>query len=74
MVYQSKGLKVTAIEVDHGDLLIHQVAAVQPELLKDPLYQVILDHHTKPEEAGEDLMSFRIGREAVEQIQPIAKN
>ena len=102
------------------DLLIHQVAAVQPELLKDPVYQVILDHHTKPEEAGqvftrvqpklavfyhfvllgtakippvsekdvlemtrrtyagplvlgEDLMAFRIGRDAVEQIQPIAK-
>ena len=158
VVYQSNGLKVTAIEVDHGDLLkpafgyrvdydgrsvvisgdtkpnenlirraagtdllIHQVAAVQPELLKNPVYQVILDHHTKPEEAGEvftrirpklavfyhfvllgtakippvsekdvyemtrrtyagplllgeDLMSFRIGREGVEQIQPIAKN
>jgi ribonuclease Z len=90
VVYQSKGVKVTAIEVDHGDLLkpafgyridydgrsvvisgdtkrsdnlirgaagadllIHQVAAVQPELLKDPVYQVILDHHTKPEEAGD---------------------
>ena len=158
VVYQSNGLKVTAIEVDHGDLLkpafgyrvdydgrsvvisgdtkpnenlirraagtdllIHQVAAVQPELLKNPVYQVILDHHTKPEEAGEvftrirpklavfyhfvllgtakippvsekdvfemtrrtyagplvlgeDLMSFRIGREGVEQIQPMAKN
>lgn len=157
VVYQSNGLKVTAIEVDHGDLLkpafgyridydgrsvvvsgdtkpsenlikhsagvdllIHQVAAVQPELLKDPVYQVILDHHTKPEEAGqvftrvqpklavfyhfvllgtakippviekdvlemtrrtyagplvlgEDLMAFRIGRDAVEQIQPIPK-
>ena len=90
VVYQSKGVTVTAIEVDHGDLLkpafayrvdfdgrsvvisgdtkrsdnlirgaagtdllIHQVAAVQPELLKDPVYQVILDHHTKPEEAGD---------------------
>ena len=38
------------------DLLIHQVAAVQQELLKDPVYQVILDHHTKPEEAGEVFM------------------
>jgi ribonuclease Z len=34
------------------DLLIHQVAAVREELLKNPVYQVILDHHTKPEEAG----------------------
>jgi len=102
------------------DLLIHQVAAVQPELLKDPVYQVILDHHTKPEEAGqvftrvkpklavfyhfvllgtakippvsekdvlemtrrtysgplilgEDLMAFRVGRDSVEQIQPVSK-
>lgn len=90
VVFQNNGLKVTAFEVDHGDLLkpaygyrvdfdgrsvvisgdtkpsenlikwaagtdllIHQVAAVRPELLKDPVYQVILDHHTKPEEAGE---------------------
>jgi len=154
VVYQHNGLKVTAIEVDHGDLLkpafgyridydgrsvvisgdtkpnenlirraagtdllVHQVAAVQPELLKDPVYQVILDHHTKPEEAGEvftrvrpklavfyhfvllgtakippltekdvlemarrtysgplvigeDLMSFRIGRDGVDRILP----
>lgn len=34
------------------DLLIHQVAAVRDELLKNPVYQVILDHHTKPDEAG----------------------
>jgi ribonuclease Z len=157
VVYERNGLKVSAIEVDHGDLLrpafgyrvdydgrsvvisgdtkpsenlirrsagtdllIHQVAAVRPELLKDPVYQVILDHHTKPEEAGtvftrirpklavfyhfvllgtakippvtekdvlemtrrsyagplllgEDLMAFRIGRDAVEQLQPAAK-
>jgi ribonuclease Z len=34
------------------DLLIHQVAAVRPELLTSPVFQVILAHHTKPEEAG----------------------
>jgi ribonuclease Z len=34
------------------DLLIHQVAAVRPELLASPVFQVILAHHTKPEEAG----------------------
>lgn len=34
------------------DLLIHQVAAAKEELLKSPVYKVILDHHTKPEEAG----------------------
>ena len=89
IVYDSDGLKVTAFEVDHGDLvkpafgyridyggrsavisgdtrfnenlikyatgtdlLIHQVAAVRPELLTSPVFQVILAHHTKPEEAG----------------------
>jgi ribonuclease Z len=34
------------------DLLIHQVAAVREELLKNPVFKVILEHHTKPEEAG----------------------
>ncbi len=34
------------------DLLIHQVAAVRPQLLASPVFQVILAHHTKPEEAG----------------------
>ncbi|MFN0161781.1 MAG: MBL fold metallo-hydrolase [Burkholderiales bacterium] len=34
------------------DLLIHQVAAARPELLASPVFQVILAHHTKPEEAG----------------------
>ncbi len=89
VVYDRDGVKVTAFEVDHGDLikpafgfrvdyggrsvtisgdtrfnenlikhatgttlLIHQVAAVHEELLKNPTYQVILAHHTKPEEAG----------------------
>ena len=89
VVYDHEGVKVTAFEVDHGDLvkpafgfrvdydgrsvvisgdtrfnenlikhatgtdlLIHQVAAVRPELLASPVFQVILAHHTKPEEAG----------------------
>lgn len=89
VAYDKDGLKVTAFEVDHGDLvkpafgyrveyggrsavisgdtrfsenlikyatgtdlLIHQVAAVRPELLTSPVFQVILAHHTKPEEAG----------------------
>jgi len=88
-VYERNGVKVTAFEVDHGelikpafgfrvdydgrsavisgdtrfsenlirnatgaDLLVHQVAAAREELLKSPVYQVILAHHTKPEEAG----------------------
>lgn len=34
------------------DLLIHQVAAARPALLENPVFKVILDHHTKPEEAG----------------------
>jgi ribonuclease Z len=89
VVYDKGGVKVTAFEVDHGDLLkpafgfrvdyagrsvtvsgdtrfnenlirhasgtdllIHQVAAVREELLASPVFKVILDHHTKPEEAG----------------------
>jgi ribonuclease Z len=89
IVYDSGGVKVTAFDVDHGDLLkpafgfrvdyagrsvtisgdtrfsenlikhaqgtsllIHQVAAVNEELLKSPVFKVILDHHTKPDEAG----------------------
>ncbi len=89
LVYDEGGVKVTAFEVDHGDLLkpavgfrvdyagrsvtvsgdtrfsenlikhatgtdllVHQVAAVRDELLKNPVFQVILAHHTKPEEAG----------------------
>lgn len=88
-VYDIDGVKVTAFEVNHGDLvkpaygyridydgrsavvsgdtrfnenltrhaigtdlLIHQVAAVRPELLAMPAFQAILAHHTKPEEAG----------------------
>lgn len=34
------------------DLLIHQVAAANEELLKLPTFQNIMAHHTKPEEAG----------------------
>jgi ribonuclease Z len=34
------------------DLVIHQVAAVKPELLDNPVFKVILSHHTKPDEAG----------------------
>ncbi len=89
VVYEQAGVKVTAFEVDHGellkpafgyrvdyagrsvtisgdtrfsenlikhasgtDLLIHQVAAARAELLEHPTFKVILDHHTKPEEAG----------------------
>lgn len=89
VIYDQQGLKVTAIEVDHGDLLhpsfgfridfngrsvtlsgdtrfnenlirqaqgtdllIHQVAAAHPDLLKLPAFQVIMAHHTSPQEAG----------------------
>jgi ribonuclease Z len=90
VVYDVDGVKVTAFEVNHGDLvkpafgfrvdykgrsvtisgdtrfdenlihhatgtdlLIHQVAMARPELLKTSKpVQLILAHHTKPEEAG----------------------
>lgn len=89
VVHDKGGVKVTAFEVDHGellkpafgfridhggrsvtisgdtrfnenlikhasgtDLLIHQVAAVREELMASPVFRAILDHHTKPEEAG----------------------
>jgi len=89
VVYEKDGVKVSSIEVDHGDkvkpafgyridyggrsvvisgdtkfnenlikhatgtdLLIHQVAAMRPELLKIPVFKVIMAHHTSPEEAG----------------------
>ncbi len=89
VIYEQDGVKVTAFDVDHGDLLrpafgfrvdyagrsvtvsgdtrfsenlirhaegtdllIHQVAAVREELLANPVFKVILDHHTKPDEAG----------------------
>jgi ribonuclease Z len=41
--------------IKHGtgaDLLIHQVGAVRPELLKDPQVRTVMAHHTSPQEAG----------------------
>lgn len=41
--------------IKHGtgvDLLIHEVAAVRPELLKDAQVQRVMAHHTSPQEAG----------------------
>jgi ribonuclease Z len=36
-----------------ADLLIHEVAVIDPKLLKDyPNYRAIENHHTSPEEAG----------------------
>jgi len=90
VVYDQDGVKVTAFEVDHGDLikpcfgfrvdfggrsvvisgdtkfnenlikhakganlLIHQAAMAKDELLKKSIsFRYIIDHHTKPEEAG----------------------
>jgi ribonuclease Z len=89
IVYDRDGVRVTAFEVDHGDLikpaygyridhdgrsvvisgdtrfnknviahgtgadvLIHEVAAVRPELLKDVQVQRVMAHHTSPQEAG----------------------
>ena len=89
VVYDEGGVRVTAFEVDHGDLikpaygyrvdyagrsvvisgdtrfnqnvirygtgadlLIHEVAAVRPELLKDGQVQRVMAHHTSPQEAG----------------------
>ncbi|MGC2774911.1 MAG: MBL fold metallo-hydrolase [Bradyrhizobium sp.] len=90
VVYDRNGVKVSAIEVNHGekikpafgyvvefdgkkvvlsgdtkpdprvakaaegaDLLIHEVALIDPELIKSyPNYRAIEDHHTSPEEAG----------------------
>jgi ribonuclease Z len=89
VVFERGGVKVMAIEVDHGalikpayafrvefggrsvvvsgdtrfsenliaraagtDLLIHQVAAARETLLVVPSFKAILDHHTKPDEAG----------------------
>lgn len=89
VVYDKDGIRVTAFEVDHGDLikptygyridydgravvisgdtrfnqnvvkygtgadlLIHEVAAVRPELLKDAQVERVMAHHTSPQEAG----------------------
>jgi ribonuclease Z len=35
-----------------ADLLIHEVGAADPELLKDPSLKRILDHHSTPQDAG----------------------
>jgi ribonuclease Z len=89
-VYEKSGVKVTAIEVNHGekikpafgyvieydgkkvvlsgdtkydervanaardaDLLVHEVAIIEPELAKSyPSYRDIEDHHSSPEDAG----------------------
>ena len=89
-VYDKNGVKVTAIEVNHGekikpafgyvveyggrkvvlsgdtkydervanaakgaDLLVHEVAIIEPELSKSyPSYREIEDHHSSPEDAG----------------------
>ena len=89
VVYDKGGVKVTAFEVDHGDviksafgyridydgrsvvisgdtrfnenvvkygtgtdLLVHEVAAAQPALLKLPWTESVMAHHTTPREAG----------------------
>ncbi|KJC38023.1 ribonuclease Z [Bradyrhizobium sp. LTSP885] len=90
LVYEKNGVKVSAIEVNHGDkikpafgyvveydgkkvvlsgdtkpddrvakaaegadLLIHEVAVIDPDLFKTyPNYRAIEDHHTSPEDAG----------------------
>lgn len=90
VVYEREGVKVTAFEVDHGDvikpavgyridydgrsvvisgdtrlndevmrqgtgtsLLIHEVAAIKPELLQSSdAFQRIFAHHVSPEQAG----------------------
>jgi ribonuclease Z len=89
VAYEKDGVRVTAFEVNHGDLikpaygyridydgrsvvisgdtrfdknvikygtgadlLIHEVAAVRPELLKDAQVQRVMAHHTSPQEAG----------------------
>jgi ribonuclease Z len=96
-VYDRNGIKVTAIEVNHGekirpafgyviefdgkrvvlsgdtkpdervakaaagaDLLVHEVAVIEPELSKSyPSYRAIEDHHTSPEEAGKIFTSAK---------------
>ena len=89
VVYDQDGVRVTAFEVDHGDLikpaygyridykgrsvvisgdtrfnenvikygtgadvLIHEVAAVRPEMLKEVEVQRVMAHHTSPQDAG----------------------
>ncbi len=89
VVFEKDGVRVTAFEVDHGDvikpaygyridfrgrsvvisgdtrfsenlikhasgvdLLIHELGAAKPELLKNPAMQRIIDHHTTPRDVG----------------------
>jgi len=89
VVFDKDGVRVTAFEVDHGDvikpaygyridyrgrsvvisgdtrfsenlirhgsgadLLIHELGAAKPELLKNPAMQRIIDHHTTPRDVG----------------------
>ena len=89
VVYETGGVKVTAFEVDHGDLikpcygyrvdyggrsavissdtrynenvikygkgcdlLVHEVAAVRPELLREAYIKRIIGHHILPRDAG----------------------
>jgi ribonuclease Z len=97
LIYDRNGVKVTAIEVNHGekikpafgyvvefdgkkvvlsgdtkpdervakaaagaDLLVHEVAVIEPELSKSyPSYRAIEDHHTSPEEAGKIFASAK---------------
>jgi ribonuclease Z len=94
LVYDHDGVKVTAIEVNHGekirpsfgyviefdgkkvvlsgdtrpdervakaaegaDLLIHEVAVIEPDLSRSyPSYRAIENHHTSPEDAGKIFM------------------
>ena len=96
VVHDKGGVRVTAFEVDHGDLikpaygyrvdydgrsvvisgdtrfspnvvkygtgadlLIHEVAAVRPELLAEPAVQRVMAHHSSPQQAGR---VFRLAR------------
>jgi ribonuclease Z len=43
-----------------ADLLVHEVAVIEPELSKSyPSYRAIEDHHTSPEEAGKIFASAK---------------
>jgi ribonuclease Z len=42
-----------------ADVLIHEVGAVRPELLKDPQVQRVMAHHTSPQEVGTILSRAR---------------
>jgi ribonuclease Z len=96
VVYEKDGVRVTAFDVNHGDLikpaygyridydgrsvvisgdtrfdknvvkygtgadlLIHEVAAVRPELLKEAQVQRVMAHHTSPQEAGRIFQNAR---------------